>query len=77
MSKIAFLKKDLERAERALAAAERDEALAEKIAEHCATIWEELEGLLEAEERRQSKAPRRAAEARLAYHAENDTLDLY
>jgi len=28
-------------------------------------------------ERHESEAPRRAAEARLAYHVENDTLDLY
>mgnify|MGYP006285946983 CR=1 FL=1 len=28
-------------------------------------------------EREISEAPRRAAEARLAYHLENDTLDLY
>ena len=28
-------------------------------------------------ERHESEAPRRAAEARLAHHVENDTLDLY
>jgi hypothetical protein len=28
-------------------------------------------------QRHESDAPRRAAEARLAYHVENDTLDLY
>lgn len=28
-------------------------------------------------QRHESEAPRRAAEARLAYHVENDTLDLY
>ena len=32
---------------------------------------------LEMLDRLLSEAPRRAAEARLAYHVENDTLDLY
>ncbi len=44
-------------------------------------VWAEMirhnDGLKEQAEREASEAPRRAAEARLRYHVENDTLDLY
>ena len=50
-------------------------------AESLQRIWLVKEGLLsEAEEQLEdyrSEAGRRSAEARLAYHEENDTLDLY
>jgi len=36
-----------------------------------------IERQIETRDRMESEAPRHAAEARLAYHADEDTLDLY
>ncbi len=61
-----------------------DQAIAEGNDEAAALyeeVWAEMarhnHALKEQAEREESEAPRRAAEARLRYHVENDTLDLY
>ena len=46
----------------------------ERIAGRMEDLLQEQRDILQ---RIESEAPRRAAEARLAYHLENDTLDLY
>jgi len=79
MTKLATLDKMIARKEARVDAAEEagDENAAAIQQEILNTLYQLRDEMEEDAERRESERPRRAAEARLRFHEENDTLDLY
>jgi hypothetical protein len=74
---IRVLQDDITYLEKELDALNPDSLAAESKERILNVKWRLLSEQREILERRESEVAREAAEARLAYHVENDTLDLY